>query len=458
LTDPLPRLGTRIVGHANNEQEALSVVIDARGRGSLSSDVLDRHARLYADTTRPLADLVHIEDPAFYADPWRTYARLQDEAPVYYYEPFNTWVLTKHDDVKAASRHADQYSVEAGILLYDGVRPGAGIGELFAGAGDIIGLTDPPRHGELRRIMQTPFTPPSLARLQPHIERHCDRMLDLVVPGEPLDWAAVVASRLPTLVIAAILGIPDDDEKFFERVREWTDATENIASRDLSEAELAETIAAFGGLNSFIADVFDEKRRCPAEDFLTSLLNDHLDNQNLSETNLVGFAQLLISAGADTSRSLLSELVAHLAMFPEQLDVLRSDRSFVPNAIEETLRYAPAARGFGRQVAEDTTLRGRKLEAGQRVWMAYDAANRDPEVFEDPHRFDVRRSNSRSNVAFGFGAHVCIAAPLVRLETKILLDKLIERFPRFEIAGTGHRVESFLRNGWIDLPMVFYPA
>ena len=105
---------------------------------------------------------------------------------------------------------------------------------------------------------------------------------------------------------------------------------------------------------------------------------------------------------------------------------------------------------------QDTTLRGQELKSGQRVWMSYDAANRDPDVFERPSEFDITRPSNRKNVAFGFGTHVCIAAPLVRVEVKILLGKLISRFPRFELAGSGHRVESFLRNGWVDLPVVFH--
>jgi cytochrome P450 len=425
--------------------------------GARSAAAHERYAALYADATRPLTELVHVEDPAFYVNPWPIYERLQTEAPVFFHEPLNTWILTKHQDIQYVSRHAELFSVQHGILLYDGVKKGSQLGALFAGGGDLIGLTDPPRHGELRRIMQPPFTPPSLARLASHIDAYCDQMLDLIVPGEPIDWAQTVATRLPALVVAAILGIPDDDEGFFARVREWTDATEELVSRDLSPEELEHTIAAFGSLNSFIAEVFDRKRRCPADDFLSSLLNDHLDNAKLSETNLVGFAQLLISAGADTSRSLLSELVAHLASFPEQRELLRADPELVPNAIEEALRYAPAAHGFARQVVQDTELRGQTLRAGQRVWMAYDAANRDPDVFDRPQEFDIRRDTNRRNLAFGFGTHVCIAAPQVRLETKILLEKLVARYPRFEFAGTGRRAESFLRNGWVELPIVFYP-
>jgi cytochrome P450 len=419
-----------------------------------SEEIRERYDRLYADATQPLKELVHIEDPAFHVNPWPVYERLQAEAPVYYYEPFNTWILTKHADVKTAARLSETFSAQHGILLYDGIKKDAGLAKLFAGDGDLMGLTDPPRHGELRRIMQPPFLPESLNRLQSRIDQYCDQLLDQIVPGQPVEWVDAVASRLPVMVVATILGI-GTDESVFEKIRAWTDATEDLVSRDLNPEELSATLAAFDGLNAFIYEMFEEKRRHPGDDFLTSLLNDHLDNKRLTPANMLGFAQLLIAGGVDTTRALLSELIAHLAMFHQQRQLLAADLSLVPNAIEEALRFAPSARGFARQVVQDTTLRGQQLETGQRVWMAYDAANRDPDAFDRPSEFDITRESSRRNVAFGFGTHVCIAAPLVRLEVRILLEKLIDRFPDFELAGGGRRVESFLRNGWHDLPVVF---
>ena len=127
---------------------------------------------------------VRIEDPAFYVDPWPIYERLRTESPVYFHEPFNTWILTRHDDVLLAGRAHEFFSVQHGKLLYDGIKKGSGIGALFAGDGDIIGLTDPPRHTELRRIMIPPFVPRALARITPRIEASCDALLDEIVPGE----------------------------------------------------------------------------------------------------------------------------------------------------------------------------------------------------------------------------------------------------------------------------------
>lgn len=425
---------------------------------SISAETRARHARLYSDIGSPLSALVHIEDPAFYVEPWAVYARLQTEAPAYFHEPLNTWILTRYEDIRMASRKHETFSCKHGILLYDGVKTeGGGLGALFAGDGDMVGLTDPPRHGELRRILQPPFTPAGLEGIQERLERFADQMIDLIVPGEQIDWVEQVASKLPVLVAAAILGIPDDED-FFERVRVWTDATEELSSKEMTPESVEHAVGTFTSLNEYVLEAFESKRKCPGDDFLTSLLNDHLDNEKLSEGNRLGSVQLLLAAGADTSRSLLSELIAHLAVFEDQRELLVKDPSLIPDAIEEVLRFSPAARGFARQVVEDVEIHGQQLKVGQRVYLAYEAGNRDPSVFERPHEFDITRPSNRKHVAFGFGAHVCIAAPLVRLETRILLEKLMARYPRFELAGPGKRVESFLRNGWSELPVVFFAS
>jgi cytochrome P450 len=422
----------------------------------MSAGTLERHATLYADTTKSLDELVHLEDPAFYVDPWPVYARLQAEAPAYFYRRLNTWVVTRHHDVRYVARTPEIFTASHGILLLDGVKSGAGAQDLFAGAEDFVGLTDPPRHTELRRIMQPPFMPPALAALEPRIAGFVDDLLTNMPLAEPVDWVERFAARLPVMVIAAILGIDDHDEEFFGRVRAWSDIVEDLASKDLSEEELVDGKRTFTELNSYILAMFDRKRRAPGDDFLSSLLADELDGRKLSEANLVGCTQALIAAGSDTVRSMLSSIVALFAAHDDQFQIVREDASRTPAAVEEILRFAPPARAFARQVVTPTVLHGQQLSPGERMVMAFDAANRDPEVFDDPHVFDVTKDRAHRNVAFGFGTHVCIAAPLARIEGRVVIDALRARCRRFEPAGEGRRVESFLRNGWHDLPVVLY--
>jgi cytochrome P450 len=424
---------------------------------SHSRDVLARHAERYGDSSRPLDELVRMEDPAFYVNPWPVYSRLQREAPVHYQRVLNTWVVTGYDDVRTVARTPEIYSAAHGILLLDGVKSGAGAQDLFAGGGDFIGLTDPPRHTELRRVMQPPFTPPSLAALEPRLVDAADRLLDAIEPGTANEWVEEVAARLPVMAIAMILGIDPGDQQFQRRARRWSDVVEDLASKDLSAAEVASARSVFAELDQFILALFDERRQAPGDDFLSSLLADSLEGRRLTQANLIGFTQALIAAGSDTVRSLLANLVALLAVRPDQYALVRQRPELASAAVEETLRFSPSARSFARQVVRDTTLGGRRLRAGQRVLMAFDAANRDPSAFANPHVFDIACARKRRNVAFGFGTHVCIAAPLARLEGRIMLEALCRRFGRIELAGPGERVESFLRNGWRRLPVRLTP-
>jgi cytochrome P450 len=411
------------------------------------------HAERYGDSTRPLDELVRMEDPAFYVNPWPVYARLQDEAPVHYQRSLNTWVVTRYDDVRTVARTPGTFSSAHGTLMLDGVRSGAGKQDLFAGGADFIGVTDPPRHAELRRVMTPPFIPPSLAALEPRLMDATGRLLDALEPDTAVEWVEGVAARLPVMAIAMILGIDPADQEFPLKARRWSNIVEDLAGKGLSLEEMAAARSVFTELDQFILALFDERRRVSGDDFLSSLLADSLDGRRLTEANLVGFTQALIAAGNDTVRALLSNLVALLAARPDQYALLRQRPGLASAAVEETLRFSPPARGFARQVVQDTVLCGQQLRAGQRVLMAFDAANRDPSVFADPNVFDLACPRERRNVAFGFGAHVCIAAPLARLEARILLEALSQRFGRIEMAGPGEAVESFLRNGWRSLPV-----
>lgn len=425
---------------------------------SRSDDIVRRFQERYRDVDgRDLSDLVHLEDPAFYVAPWAIYDRMRAEAPVYWYDQIRTWVLTRYDDIRQAARRPHLFSSEHGILLLDGVKVDAGLEDLFSETGEQLFLTDPPRHHELRRVMARPFTRTAIAALRPRIETIIDELLDAIVPGEPIDWAETVASILPIRVVCAILGLPDTDPDYIAQMRVWSDATETISTRDPSAAELVEAKAAFVSLNEHLAEMFAYKRSYPGDDFLTVLLADNLDDKKLSEANLVGFAQALIT-GTDTTRSLVAGFVAHMCEFPGQRQLLAKDPSLAANAMEEVLRWSPPPRGFARQIVQDADIADQAVRTGDRVWFAYNAGNRDPDAFSDPQVFDIARPGNRAHLAFGFGTHACVAAPLVRVEVQLLIERLMQRYPEFEWAGQPRRIETFMRNGWLELPVAFSPG
>jgi cytochrome P450 len=323
-------------------------------------------------------------------------------------------------------------------------------GELFGDMGEQIGHADPPRHRELRRVASPWFTPLAVTRLKPAVERFCDQLFDTVVPGEAFDFVEQIAAVLPMLVACEMLGIPGADHR---QIRAWSDELERVGTTDLSDEELAVAVANFSGMMPYLEEIFEEKRKNPGDDFISSLLSAELDNEKLSAANVMMFTQTMIAAGNDTTRALLSGIVATLAEHPDQYQLVKDDISLVPNAVDEVMRYVTPARGFVRTAMETTEIRGQEIKPMEHVYLAYDACNRDEEVFSDAETFDVTRPENNLQIAFGFGTHVCIAASLVRMETKVFLEKFIERFPTVEIVGKQRRTETVLRSGWLELPV-----
>ena len=403
--------------------------------------------------TPTLEELVRVDDPDFYLnDPFPVYDRMRREAPVYWYAPLRTWVLTRYEDIRHVGKTPELFSSASGIFLHDAANDSSSADEMFGDEGEQIGTTDPPRHRELRRIAAPSFTPTAVDRLRPEIEQYCDELVASITPGEPMEWVEAVAARLPIHTACAMLGLRDAD---VDQIRYWSDELERLAS-PLSPEEVADAANNFSTMVPYLSERFEEKRRCPAEDMISSLLESELDNEKLSEANVMMFTMTMLAAGNDTTRATLSGIAATLAENPGELEKLVADPSLVPSTIEEVMRWVTPARGFIRTVTEDTELGGRQLEAGHHVYLAYDAANRDPEIFENPNTFDITRHDRLGHVAFGYGTHVCIGSPIVRMETKALLDRLIDRFPRWEIAGPQRRTPTVLRSGWLELPVVFH--
>jgi cytochrome P450/ferredoxin len=188
---------------------------------------------------------------------------------------------------------------------------------------------------------------------------------------------------------------------------------------------------------------------------MSVLLSEELDGAPLSEPRLLTYCHQVLSVGNDTTRSLLASFAIALAQHPDQRDLLAADRTLMPAAIEEALRWSTPGRGFVRTATRDTEIAGRPIRAGQRIYLLYAAGNFDPAVFPHPRRFDIRRDTDQPHMAFGFGPHVCIAAQLVRLVTALLFGELLDRYPRFELAGRPEPIRHVLRNGWLTAPIVF---
>jgi len=404
---------------------------------------------------------VPIEDPQFYLnDPWPTFAWMQREAPFYLYEPLDTFVITRHRDIMAIAPRADVFSNARGIFLNEiKFREQAG-GENFSEGfwpegGEQIGNTDPPRHQELRRVSQGAFTIPAMEALEGKLSGHVGHMLDeLADQGEVDFWE--FAAGVPVEAACQLIGLPSTDRK---RVQFWSDELEKLGA-DISFEELQAAVAEFDSLKEYISENVDRRKaeRMAGDggglDLISVLLDAELDGQKgVKLPNVITFAMTAIAAGADTTRAMLLGLPYYFAKNPDQWRKLREDRSLVKNAIEETLRMVTPARAFLRHVTKDVEINGQPMNAGQYVYLMYMAANRDSDVFEDPHRFDVARKNASRHLAFGAGPHLCLGQRLARSEGVQVLSAMLDRFQRIELAGEPEPVVHIIRNSWETLPV-----
>jgi cytochrome P450 len=408
-------------------------------------------------TVDELTDLVTIEEPSFYENPVPIYQRLQQEAPVFYYAPLDLFILTKHEDIRFAAQHKDMFSPTGGLLLTEimHTEDKSLLEEFFDPAGELFPYTDLPRHRQLRRLLTPAFTPRALATMGAELEASCRELVDSIDANRPIDFVDTVASRLPILFASRLLGTTSSD---VVRIRRWSDALENIGSGTLTSDELHDVGREFKKMSEFFLSEFDRKREHPGSDLMSTLLEATLDGEKLSEARLITYCTLVLAVGTDTTRSLLTGMAIALARHPDQLARLRADRSLMPTAVDEALRWTTPARGFVRTLLTDTEIRGQKIRAGQRVYLFYAAGNIDPDVFPDPLTFDITRDQEIQHLGFGFGPHICIGAQMVKMETAMLYNTLLDRFSSWELAAEPRRLTHILRSGWHDASLVFTPA
>jgi cytochrome P450 len=276
------------------------------------------------------------------------------------------------------------------------------------------------------------------------------RLLDAVEPGQEIDFVSELAAPFPLGVIADLLGIDAADRADFRR---WSDAA--IESPDLPPEE---TSIALGELASFITAHIAAKRAEPGDDLVSLLVRSEVEGRPLGREELFMFLLTLLVAGNETTRTLLSGSVLALHEHPEQRALLTADLALVPQAVEECLRWVTPVQAFCRTATEDTVVAGTDVAEGDYLCMLYASANRDERVFgDDASCFDVRRPVNPVHLAFGFGEHVCLGASLARLESRVFVEELLARFPRYAVIGSAERVVSTTVAGIASLPVVLAP-
>jgi cytochrome P450 len=382
-----------------------------------------------------------LDDRAFAGDPFPSYARLREEAPVARNTEIGFWVLSKHADVLAASTDPSTFCSRHGVLLME-------IGADYATPPTMM-HTDPPDHTRYRGLVQPGFAPSLIRALEPAVRARARALLVEVEPGVARDVVAPITVPFPLQIIAELLGIPEDS---WPRFYLWSESVIPGAT-DWPEEELQSLQAE---MITYLVGAAKARRDAPRDDLISVLATAEVDGARLTDDELTMFLVQLLVAGNETSRNMLSGGLIALAEQPEQWQALRDDRSLVASAVEEFLRWTTPVVYFMRTATRDVEVRGVQIRSGDPVVLLYASANRDADEFgPSADRFDAARRPNH-HLAFGFGPHFCIGAALARLEGRVLLEELLDRFSRVERAGPIERTASAVIAGINRAPLVFH--
>jgi len=364
------------------------------------------------------------------ANPHPVWRRMRDEAPLYRNDKHDFWALSRFDDVEAGLLDWRSYSSARGSVL-EIIKAGITIPP------GVILFEDPPIHDVHRSVLARAFTPRRMAAIEPQVRAFCARSLDPLVGSGGFDFIADLGSQMPMRVIGMLLGIPEEDQ---EAIRDNIDESLRLEEGQPTDANLrrASQNSAAGALS---AGNFPEyiawRRKHPSDDLMTELLgavfvDDIGVERRLRDEELLALIGLLAGAGNETTTRLIGWTGFLLDRFPDQRRLVVADRSLVPNAIEEILRFEPSSTQAARYVGTDVEMHGQTIPAGSAFLCLIGSANRDEREFEDPDRFDIHRKIVH-HLTFAYGAHFCLGAALARLEGRVALDELLDHFSEWDV-------------------------
>jgi cytochrome P450 len=403
-----------------------------------------------SDLTPPTSDVYY--DPFDFdidTDPYPTFRRLRDEAPLYYNEKHDFFALSRFDDVEAIERDFTTYLSGKGSVL-EAIQAVIQLGvEIPPG---IILFEDPPAHTAHRGLLSRVFTPRRMSAIEPQVRAFCAASLDPLVGSGGFDFIADLAAEMPMRTIGMLLGIPEQDQV---EIRDRIDANMRL-EEDGNPSQGGVEGSALDG--SGFADYIDWRTEHPSDDLMTDLLNAEFEDETgstrkLSREEILNYVGLLAAAGNETTTRLIGWSGKVLAEHPDQRSEIVEDRTLIPNTIEELLRYESPSPVQARYVAADVEHYGRAVPAGSIVLALTASANRDERRFPEPDRFNIHRDIGH-HVAFGYGIHFCLGAALARLEGRVALDEVLRRFPTWEIDWENAvQAHTSTVRGWEKLPV-----
>lgn len=402
-----------------------------------------------------------LTDPAARADPYPTYDEIRARGPVV---PGRLMTQAVSHPAVTTVLRSDAFAVgfdtETMPWLSRKLLQRVAADERIVGPIDPPSLlvTNPPDHTRYRRLVSRVFTAKAVEALRGRVEERTTELLDAMAArpgGAPLDLVAEFASLLPVTVIAEIIGVPLDMRTQF---LEWGTRAAPVLDVGLTYQQFVESEAALEQMSDWMYSHFDALRKNPGDDIVSKLV--HLDDASgkLDDRELLAITGLLLAAGFETTVNLLGSGAVLLMRHPEQRELLAAEPSLWATAVDEMLRYESPVQATSRRAVRDTEVCGVPVKQGAFVTAMIGGANRDPEVFPDPHRFDVRRVNAREHLAFSSGAHYCLGASLARLEGEIGLRRLFERFPDLTLAGPLRRRGTRTLRGYTRIPVALQPV
>ena len=387
-------------------------------------------------TTERKYDLYGAE---FRADPHRAFRQMREHDPVLRQPGLDgetlIWFVTRYDDVAAVLLDDERFVRDPRLALTEEELAAQELPAPLQAIDNHMLNRDGDDHRRLRRLVTKAFTPRMVEQLRPRIQEIADELIDAVESRGSMDLSAEYAFPLPITVIAELLGVPNADQ---DRFKDWSDA---IITPAIGPEAMERFFGQMGEFVEYLTDLFAARRADPQDDLVSALLAARDEEDALTEEEVFGTVVLLIVAGHETTVGLIGNAVVNLLSHPDQLELVRADASLLPAAIEEALRYeGPVERALNRWAATDVELGGQTIRRGELVIAIVNAADRDPDRFDDPDRLDVQREDSR-HLAFGRGSHYCLGAPLARLEAEIALETLFRRLPGLRLAVEPDELE-----------------
>ena len=378
------------------------------------------------------------------ADPYPTYRRLRDEAPIYYNERLDFWGLSRFGDIEPALRDVERFSSARGDIL-EVVKANP---KMPSG---IFINEDPPLHTIHRALVSRMFTPRRMREIEDKVRAFCVACLEPFEGADRFDFVTDLGAELPMRAVGMLLGIPDAEQPAVRR-----HAGRVLRNKPGEPMAVGKDTYATG---DNYADYVAWREQNPSDDLITELLNVEFEDltgitRKLSREEVLIFLAVIAGAGFETTGRLFGWMGKVLAEHPDQRAEVTADRTLIPNAIEELLRFEPPGPHVARYVTEDVEYYGQTVLAGSALLLMLSSGNHDERKFPDPERFDIHRKDG-AHLTFGYGTHFCLGAALARLEARIALDEVLNRFPGWEVDyDNARRAPTSTVRGWDSLPVM----